>query len=368
VHVVVIGGGIVGCSVAHALADHGAEVQLIDMRGPGLGATQASAGMLAPYIEGHDEALRRLTVQSLSLYDRFIARLVTESGAPCEYARTGSLQVARTETGAQALDADAARLLSEGVACSLLDGDGVRALEPALATEIVRGLLIPSHGYVNVANLMTLLEQSLERRGVQVLVDKALAIEPAGDGLRVVTRAANVHASRVVIAAGSWSGQIAVAEAPFIPVRPVRGQVVELAFASASPVSRIVWSEDCYLVPRQPDSLIVGATMEEVGFDETVTQDAIDRLVEGARTVIPSARTATIVGTRAGLRPAGIDELPLVGWSSTMPGVCVATGHFRNGVLLAPLTARLVADALFETPDASLQWAQALMAPSRMGV
>jgi glycine/D-amino acid oxidase-like deaminating enzyme len=148
----------------------------------------------------------------------------------------------------------------------------------------------------------------------------------------------SLRADAVVLAAGSWSGLLTS-----VPVRPVRGQIVQLRFARP-PLSRVLWGDDCYLVPWADGSVLVGATAEDAGFDESASREAEERLVAAARALLPAARHARVDEVRVGLRPATPDELPVIGRSSTMPGVTYATGHYRNGVLLAPLTAALVAD------------------------
>lgn len=367
VKVVVIGGGVIGYSVAHALAARDADVLVIDMRGPGRGATQASAGMLAPYIEGHDERLLQLGVRSLSLYDDFIRALDSDAGQVTEYCRAGTLQVARSSAHVDELGRAARRLSADNVPHSLLTADQVRVLEPALATDFVRGLLVPVHGYVHVGQLMSALTRASSKRGVTALVDRVTGIEPSPEGVQVNTEGTSISASAVVVAAGSWCGQLTMPESRSIPVRPIRGQSIEIGF-STRPLSHVVWGEDCYLVPWKNGSVIVGATVEDVGFNESSTPEGIASLVARGQAVLPSVAGADVAGVRVGLRPATTDELPLIGWSSTMRRVCVATGHYRNGILLAPLTARLVADMIFASEDPDTQWMRDAVAPSRMGL
>lgn len=365
--VVVIGGGVIGYSVACALAWGGADVHVIDMRGPGRGATQASAGMLAPYIEGHGEVLLRLGVHSLSLYDDFITRLESAAGVQVEYSRSGTLQVARSSRHADELSRAAAQLAARGVEHSTLTGREVGRLEPALAADSLSGLLVPAHGYVHVGQLMSALVSAAGRAGVRAVVDRVIAVEAATPGLRVVGERQAIDASVAVIAAGSWSGALAIGESPRVPVRPIRGQLVELEYPAPS-ISRVVWGEDCYVVPWKDGSVIVGATVEDVGFDESSTPDAVASLVASGSTVLPSCASARVRAVRVGLRPASSDELPILGWSSTEQGVCLATGHYRNGILLAPLTARLVADLVLGRNRPEDRWALDALAPSRFGL
>ncbi len=365
--IVVIGGGVIGYSVAHALAERGAPVQVVDMRGPGCGATRASAGMLAPYIEGHDDTLLKLGVASLAMYDGFLHRVDADAGQTTEYSRSGTLQIAQTRRHSEELSRASVRLSRQQVAHHLLTDVDIRALEPLLATDVQNGLLVPTHGYVHVPQLMTALTRAASRRGVTSRLDRVLKLVAKAGRVQVIGEDATLDAEVVVVAAGSWSGQLEMPPSVLIPVRPIRGQSLELGFQSPQ-LSHIVWGDSCYLVPWQNGSMIVGATVEDVGFDEASTAEGIGFLQARAEAVLPSAASAPVREVRVGLRPATVDELPLVGWSSTIRGVCLATGHYRNGILLAPLTAKLVADLVLGVEDAETRWATEAVAPSRLGL
>ena len=315
-NVAVIGAGVIGCAVACELAARGARVRVFDMRGAGQGATRATAGMLAPHIEGHHEQLLRLATCGLSLYDDFIDRLSEWSGQRIEYRRTGTLQVPQSDERRAELGETAARLAAHGIPHEWRGA----------------ALFIPAHGYVRVPHLMTALEAAAVRLGVEFSTKRVEKPEPAPLGAEVA-----------VIAAGSWSGPLTGA-----PVRPIKGQTVELHTPSALP-DHIVWGDRCYVVPWQDGSAIVGATAEDAGFDERIDEAARDRLVASACELVPALSSAEIRETRVGLRPATPDELPVIGRSATMRGVVYATGHYRNGILLAPLTAALVADLVCPT-------------------
>ena len=363
-NVVVVGAGIVGCAVARELAVRGARVRLFDPRGPGDGATRASAGVLAPYIEGHIEPLRRLGLCSLEHYDRFVERVAADAGTPVEYQRSGTLQVACGEAEARELEASARALAEAGAAHTFLSGSGARELEPALTARVSAGLLVPQHGYVGVHTLMSALSASLAHHGAIVSQASVLAVGPAGDGLRLETSAGEQHADAVVLAAGSWSGTVPIRSVPPVPVRPVRGQLLHLRLP-APPLSRVVWGSKGYLVPWRDGSLLVGATVEDAGFDETATAAGVRRLLDMAEALVPAVRDAGFEEVRVGLRPATTDELPVIGASSTMRGVFYATGHYRNGVLLAPLTALMLADLIL---DGRERRELALVRPGRFGL
>ncbi len=368
--VTVVGAGIVGLAVAHELAARGASVEVLDTRGTARGATRASAGILAPHIEGHTERMLDLGLKSLALYDDFVARVGDGAGQAVEYRRNGTLEVARDHEEAASLDAAAGRLVGAGVPHTLGDGAAALALEPALATDLVRSLFIPDHGFVGVPSLVSALVAAGVRRGVSLSVERVARIALVSGGVRVWTESRTIDSGAVVIAAGSWSGAIASVPDPVErPVsdpiaRPVRGQLMHLRFPQPL-LSRVVWGSACYMVPWSDGSLLVGATVEQVGFDESATVGGVSQMLSAGMALLPGAREAVFQEVRTGLRPGTPDQLPVVGASSTMQGVFYATGHYRNGVLLAPWTARVLADlVLHGSRAAELD----LVQPGRFGL
>ena len=364
--IIVIGAGIVGCAIAHELASRGASVEIIDERPVGMGATQASAGVLAPFIEAREGSpLLQLTVRSLDLYDAFIERTIADSKAAIPYRRTGTLDVAVNDTELSALRATADVLARRGVPAVLLDASAVRAEEPQLGVGAIGGLLIESHGFVAATDLTRALAAAARTRGAQLIErGRVRRITSRGGDAVVETDRGSLTSSAVVLAAGSWSGQIEIeGVAATVPVRPVRGQLLHLDWVG-TPLRRVTWSARCYLVPWEDGSLLVGATVEEAGFDERTTVAGIRDLLDAASELVPRAWQAGFQGARVGLRPATADDLPVIGASSVMPNLMYATGHYRNGVLLAPLTAQLVADALLENRSDPML---AAVSPSRFG-
>ena len=354
--IIVIGAGVIGAAVAHELARRGASVQVIDDRQPGMGATQASAGMLAPFTEAkeRDSKFLDLAVRSLDLYDEFVARVVDDSKMPVGYRRIGTLDVASTPERMSSLHDIAGRLRARGVPLSLLNAAAARQEEPQLGDAVAGALLIPAHGYVNAGALARALIAAARSYDAHVIEARVRSIAHRAGMLKVETGRGSLSADTVVLAAGSWSGQIEIAGAPPLEVRPVRGQLLHLAW-DGSPLRHVTWGDHCYLVPWDDGTLLVGATMEEVGFDERTTVSGVSRLLSAACELVPSATNAAVLSARAGLRPGTPDALPLIGWSNVMPRLMYATGHFRNGVLLCPLTAQLVADAVLDgVADAAL--------------
>jgi glycine oxidase len=332
VNVTVVGAGVVGCAVAYELASRGARVELVDPRGPGRGATGASAGILAPLVEGHSQALLHLGTCSVALWDDFVRRVEAESGLTIEYERSGTLQIALDETQAAELLDLARRLESAGVPHSILDGRGAAMLESGLSHRTALALLVPAHGFVGPVPLTEALARAATARGVSMTQTRVASLD-------------KIQSDAIVIAAGSWSAEFVKAAPPF--VKPIRGQLLALAM-DRRPATRVIWGTDCYVVPWKDGTVLVGATVEDVGFDERTTTAGLRGLLNAAVDLMPGLEHAQFREARAGLRPKTADELPAIGRSSTMPHVFYATGHYRNGVLLAPLTATLIADLVLD--------------------
>lgn len=344
--VIVIGAGIIGCAVARELARRGATVRMFEARTVGAGASQASAGILAPYIEGHERGtLFDLGLRSLRMYDAFVREVSEESGLAIEYRRCGTLEVATD-------GASAARLRqAAGLEAALrwLDADAVRAEEPALATSVQGAVLAMDHGYVAVPALLDALAWAALRHGAQIeAAHRVTGIDAGAHGVSITTEdGTSWSAGHVVIAAGSWAGQLRAGSPAAVPVRPIRGQSLRLQW-HGSPLVHIVWGEDCYVVPWQDGTVLVGATVEDVGFDERTTAAGVRDLLDAACDLLPEAWRATFLEARVGLRPATPDHLPLIGPADDSARIVYATGHYRNGILLAPLTAHLVADLIID--------------------
>ena len=347
--ITVVGAGIIGCAVAYELGRRGAVVRVIDGRDVGRGATQASAGMLAPFLEAeHPGPLRGLGVRSLELYDQFVADVVADSGDAVPYDRTGTLEVATDETALCRLERALQGLASVGVDCRLLGREEAHEAEPHLGAAVCGALLVPSHGYVAAAALTAALCRASVRHGVSFMPSCTVRrLSAGGGGIEIDTTAGPLTSDVVVLAAGSWAGRVVVDDEELLPVRPVRGQLLRLLWPVA-PLRRIIWSHRCYVVPWRDGSVLVGATEEEVGFDERATVPGVTTLLDAVGCLLPSARDAGFDEVRVGLRPGTPDDLPTLGWSRSVPNLVYATGHYRNGVLLAPLTARLVADLVLD--------------------
>lgn len=350
--VIVVGAGIVGCTVAYELARSGARVQVIETRTPGQGATRASAGILAPHIEGHSsDILRSLGKRSLDLYDDFMKRLIADSGREVFYQRTGTFELAFSEADVTRLDDLSRTLAGEGIEAQWITPDAFGEVEPLAASTARGALLIPTHGFVGVTSLTLAAVAAAERSGASFTVATgAIRIfAMPRNRVGVQTSSTTLDADRVVLAAGSWSSAITVEGADPIPVKPIRGQLIQLHTAPGA-IHRVLWGPDGYLVPWPDGSVLVGSTVEDVGFDEGHTDAAVEKLRAAAVSLAPSLAGAEMTGVRTGLRPKGPDDVPILGVSRVVPGLVYATAHYRNGVLFTPLTMQLVRDLVFERP------------------
>jgi glycine oxidase len=340
--VVVIGGGAIGCSAALSLAKRGARVRVIERARPGAEASSAAAGILGAYAEAHDAGpLAQLCVASLARYGAWTAALTDATGIDTGHRPCGTMRVS--------LDRAALELGSSGAIAALggavrrLDGDGARAVEPALSPAVAGALFFPEDGRVDPPELMRALEGGARRAGV--------AFEPPAAVSRLLVeggRAAGValesgeiaRAGAVVVAAGAWSLIEGCGLAGGV-IEPIRGQMIELRTAPRALV-RVVFGPDAYLSPRDDGRVLVGSTEEHAGFRKAVTVRGIRGLLRGATDLVPALEDAEITRTWSGLRPSTPDGAPLLGPGAAR-GLVVAAGHFRNGILLAPITGEIVA-------------------------
>lgn len=348
--VIVVGAGVIGVSIAEALTHRGADVAVLDMRGPGRGASQASAGMLTPYSEAEGSSpLLDLCTRSLALYDAFIARLLDVSRGSIEYARTGSLDIALDDDGVAKLLGTKVALDTTGVESEWLDENAVRQFEPSLTPAAHGGLLTLDHWLVGAESLVNALVHQARLAGATFEFPiESLSIEQLGESVEVRALDRTWSGDAVVVATGSWSRRVKIAGVPALPVRPVRGQLLHLQWCEGDLPGRIIWGPHCYAVPWSDGTLLVGATAEDVGFDEGTTVAGVNALTSGVIDMLPHASGARIESVRVGLRPALADELPAIGPFTSAPRIVAATGHYRCGVLLAPLTAELVVNYLLD--------------------
>jgi glycine oxidase len=341
--VVVVGGGIIGLALAREAARAGLSVLVLEKGEPGRESSSAAAGILAPQIEAETaHPLLSLCLASRDLYPDFAREVRSESGIDPDLMERGTLVLARDPESIAALDRRHAFQRSVGLEVERLAGDDLRRLEPDLAPVFEAGLFLPRDYWIDNVRLLRALRLSAERAGASLVTGvraTGLVVE-RGKTRGVETEQGTHPAGAVVIAAGAWSGEIGARDLPPLPMHPVRGQIVSLSPRDSAP-RRVLFAESSYLVPRNDGQVLVGSTMETVGFDKRVTAEAIAALIDFALSLIPALRRADFHSAWAGLRPATDDGLPAIG-AGPVPGLLYACGHLRNGILLAPLTARIV--------------------------
>ena len=338
--VAVLGGGVIGLAVAWRARQRGLSVVLIDKGDLGRGASHVAAGMLAPVAEADpgERALLELGLSSARAWGAFAAELQDSSGRPVGYQASGTLVVARDRDEAEALDRELALRERLGLRVERILPSAARRLEPALAPTLRAAFLAPDDHTVDPRRLTAALAVAAARAGVEYRVGQEVTAVLPGEGVEVERRDL-VRAARVVVASGAWSGQIP--GVPTVPVRPVKGQTLRLRQVLGEPalLERPVRYEGGYLVPRQDGSVVLGATMEEQGFDVALTAGGLHALLRDAAELVPGVLELEVTEMIAGLRPGTPDNAPLLG---ELDGVVFATGHHRNGVLLTPVTAALV--------------------------
>ncbi len=355
--VVIVGGGAIGLASGWRVAQRGMRVAVADPE-PGVGASYVAAGMLAPVTEVHygEEPMLRLTLESAARYPSFVAELEDLTGHQVGYRRCGMLAVALDVGDRAVLDDLGAFQQSLGLEVESKSGRECRRLEPLLAPSVQGGLLVAGDHQVDPRRLTTALMVAAEKSGVDI-VRQAVTAVVTQDGVATGVRLDDgtvLDAATVVLAAGCRSGEVdGVPDTARPPVRPVKGQVVRLhvppeyrPFLSRS-VRGTVRGSFVYLVPREDGELVVGATQEEQGFDEQVTAGGVYELLRDAHELVPAVTELPFMEARAGLRPGTPDNAPIVG-PSEVPGLVLATGHYRQGILMTPVTADAVATYLAE--------------------
>ena len=353
--VAVLGGGLIGAGIAWRAASRGLRVCLADPA-PGSGASSAAAGMLAPVTEAHygEERLLALNLRSAAAYPEFVRELENFTRMSAGFDTRGTLAVAFDRDDQAVLTETAAFHARLGLDSTPLTGRAARRLEPLLAPGVQSGLLVEGDRHVDNRMLHAALLAACEKSGV--------CLHRARAGLRtegtervqglLLDTGERLDAAQVVLAAGCWSSEIDGLPPGVLPrIRPVRGQILRLAMPAVPVLTHtlraLVRGRYVYLVPRAHGELVVGATTDELGFDTGVTAGGVYELLRDAHDVLPGISELPLVESRTGLRPGSPDNAPVLGRTS-LPGLIAATGHFRNGVLLTPVTADAIADLLVE--------------------
>jgi glycine oxidase len=342
---VIAGGGLIGTAIALELSQAGLRVALLEAQQPGREASWASAGILSPAPENPAMiGMVPLGKASLAMYPQFVRSVEELTGMPTGFRTKGTIEALFSRRAKEELNTIVALHRGLGLEADAISAAEARGLEPSLSEEIEVAVLRPSEASVDNRLLNAALLEGAKRSGAQIFADSVVqAVRREGDRCDgIVLRNGDViAASHTVIAAGCFSCEIRGVE-EFAPVRPAKGQMVSLRCATAK-IERVLWSERIYLVPRNDGRILAGATVEYAGFDRAVTAAGIHANLSGAIELVPVLGQARVEETWAGLRPDTPDHMPILG-PTGIKGLTMATGHFRSGVLLTPITARLVAE------------------------
>jgi glycine oxidase len=350
---VIIGGGVVGLSVARQLARDSFRTVLLEKGTCGREASWAGAGLLAPAPPTRKDVLAQLNDLSLVMFPDFCREVHEESGIDPEYQRCGEVQLAFNDAdlkrAASFADASCDRLAAFGNDLfQVLSPKEAREVEPMVSPDAVGGLVCRAAGQVRNSRLMAALRESCVRNGVDiregVIVEQILDSGNKVHGVR--TADGDIRAESVVLAAGAWSSQIDSRIASLAPVIPVRGQMILLA-GEPGKLGMVISKDQTYLVPRLDGHVLLGATLEpDAGFSRRTTSAGISHLIQSGLSLCPSLAEWPVESTWAGLRPGTPDERPYLGCAESLDGLILATGHFRTGLTLAPVTAQFVSSLL----------------------
>ncbi len=361
--VVIVGGGVIGMTVSRQLASRGLrDVLLIERSGLGTESSFAAAGMLAPQSEadGADEFFH-LACRSRDMYPAFATTLRNETGIDIELETTGTLYLAFTEEDVHEVERRYDWQVKAGLAIEKLSPAAAENLEPSIAPNVRAALKFPRDMQVENRRLVSALAAANEILGVQVVTETRVDSVQINRGrvAGVKTSRGFVATNKVVVAGGAWSSLLAVSDHAMsdqklsdkafcnVSIEPVRGQM--LSFHAEPPIARhVIYSPRGYIVPRSDGRLLAGSTTEHVGFDKRVTNAGRKSILSAATEIAPAIASLPITASWAGLRPRAPDNLPVLGPCAEIEGVFYATGHYRNGILLAPVTGELIARAIVD--------------------
>ncbi|KPK66206.1 MAG: hypothetical protein AMS21_02975 [Gemmatimonas sp. SG8_38_2] len=344
--VVVIGSGVAGFSAALALWERGAAVTVVEVGRPGAGATGASAGMLVAQYEADPGELFRLDLESRSLYPRYAAKVEELAGCSLHMRWDGMLVANLSQSEHAEAELTVRWQREEGADAELLDPQQAAELQPGVSPNAVSYLWFPDEGQLDSQVLGEALGLAMSRTEIRLIRDNgASEIQSSAGALTGIAMAdgRRLDAEAVVLAAGAWSCRIGGVPRP-VPVRPVRGQILRYPPGSAG-LRRLVASHaGRYLVPRDDGTILAGSTMEEVGFDRSITESGLRTIRESVIELVPALKGMHPTERWAGLRPISADRLPIIGPDPDLAGLFYATGYGRDGILLSPLAGSIVAD------------------------
>ena len=339
--VLVVGGGIIGCAAAYELAKAGCQVAIFERATPGAEASSAAAGLLAPIDDSTETNFARLALASWRLYPDVVRELQERTGIDVEYVTRGTIYP--TSAAQKRRDVGAWADIEEfGV--KVLEDEDVHRLEPALSPQIRHAIFVKGDHWLNNQRLVLAYAQAAAAAGVELKTGcnvSRLVVE-GGRARGLVTEGERVEGDAILLAAGAWSGELMAGLGLPLRIEPRRGQMI--ALAHGPPVLTHCVHGEVYMAPRPSGELLIGATVERAGFQRAVTAEGIAGLLRAAIELVPSLRELPIARTWCGFRPWAPDSLPVLGPWPGVEGLFVATGHFRNGILLAPITARLMTE------------------------
>jgi len=353
--VVIAGGGLIGGSIALELALAGMKVGLYDSREPGREASWASAGMISPAPESPAMIpFMPMSLGSVALYPELIRRVEDLTGKNVGYRKDGALDAILAGDVQEELSTIIALQHGVGLRAEALSAEQARELEPALTEEIEAAIFRPDEASLDNRIFTEAVLEAARIRGAQIFAGNGAAAiwKEGGRSKGLILEQGRVEAKWTIIAAGCFSARIE-GVAPYAPVFPAKGQMVALRCESVN-LRHVLWVDHTYLVPRNDGRIIAGSTIERTGFDRDVTAGGIQKILGGAMLLVPALEKARIEETWAGLRPDSPDHLPIIG-ATDVDGLLMATGHFRSGILLAPITARLIGEWVTEQ-RVSLDW------------
>lgn len=352
---VIAGGGLIGSAIALELALAGMRVAVFEQGEPGREASWAGAGILSPAPENPSTIpLVPLAKASMSLYPEFVARVEQISGQDVGLRPKGTLEALFSRDTARELSTHVALHHGWGLRAEAISGDDAREMEPALGTEVEAAVLRPDEASVDNRALTQAVLQAARNRAVEIFPQSAVQgiWRQRNRCAGLLLEDQKISAPWTIVAAGCFSASIAGLDA-CVPVRPAKGQMVSLRHEQLK-IDRVLWSDKIYLVPRNDGRILAGATVEYVGFDKNVTAGGMEKIFTGAIELAPGLANARVEETWAGLRPDSPDHLPILG-PADLDGLLIATGHFRSGILLAPITARLIREWVTEQ-RVSVDW------------
>jgi glycine oxidase len=347
--ILIIGGGIIGLSIAWRLIGIGKKVIIIDKKNLGKEASWAAAGMLSGRLDLKpcEKKLLPIFEKSHLAWPKFAEELENKSGKSIGYKKEGTLRVACDLHEEKKLKNNYDFLKNNKVNITWLSGDKIRDKEPYVSNNVLSGFFSPDDHHVNNRYILDALITILKKNKNNCIFKENTEVEKIitnkNQVIGVKTNNEIIKTKEIIVCSGAWTSKIKNIEIKEVPIRPVKGQMVCLKVPkNISLLKHILWRENVYLVPRNNSDLIIGATEEEMGYDKSLTVGGIYNLLKIAREVLPAIEDLSIVESWSGLRPTSRDDAPIIGPSKKLKGLIYATGHHKNGILLAPLTSSVI--------------------------